>query len=70
MGCIFAVLGYSAIQLGIPILSIEMVLLLFFGLVTGIYILYDIRYMEIPDQIIVPAISLLLLIPILSILFI
>ncbi len=70
MGCIFAVLGYSAIQLGIPILSIEMLVLLFFGLVTGIYILYDIRYMEIPDQILVPAICLLLSIPILSILFI
>lgn len=69
MGGIFATLGYAGMSIGIEPMSIAMLLLLFFGFVTGIYILYDIRYMEIPDQLLIPAIYILLLIPFFSILF-
>ncbi|MBC7504031.1 prepilin peptidase, partial [Candidatus Gracilibacteria bacterium] len=69
MGIIFAVLTYSAMIIGIDILSIEMLLLLGFGFITGVYILYDLRYMEIPDQIMVPAIYFLFAIPFFSLLF-
>lgn len=55
MGTIFALLAYAAMRLNIDLLSLEMLLLLIFGFITGVYILYDIRYMEIPDQIMVPA---------------
>lgn len=34
---------------------------LFWTFVTGIYIIYDLRYMEIPDQIMVPAILITLI---------
>jgi prepilin signal peptidase PulO-like enzyme (type II secretory pathway) len=70
MGSIFAILAYAGMQIGIDIMSIEMVFLLFFWFVTGVYILYDLKYMEIPDQIMVPAIYILLLIPFLSLLFV
>ena len=70
MGSIFAILAYAAIDININLLSVEMLLLLFFGFVTGVYVLYDLRYMEIPDQIIVPALYLLLIIPFFSLLFI
>jgi hypothetical protein len=69
MGCIFVILAYSGIVIGIDPMSSHMAMLLFFGFVTGVYILYDIRYMEIPDQILIPAIYLLILIPFFQILF-
>ncbi len=69
MGTIFALLAYAAMRLNIDLLSLEMLLLLIFGFITGVYILYDIRYMEIPDQIMVPALWLLLAIPFFSLLF-
>ncbi|MBC7504098.1 prepilin peptidase, partial [Candidatus Gracilibacteria bacterium] len=69
MGIIFAILTYSAMIIGIDILSIEMLLLLGFGFITGVYTLYDLRYMEIPDQIMVPAIYFLFAIPFFSLLF-
>lgn len=69
MWSIFMILGYVGILIGIDPMSSTMILLLFFGFVTGVYILYDIRYMEIPDQILIPAIYILLLIPFISILF-
>lgn len=69
MGTIFALLAFAAMRLDIDLLSLEMILLLVFGFITGIYILYDVRYMEIPDQIMVPALSLLLAIPFFSLLF-
>lgn len=70
MGIIFMLLAHSALYLNIDIYSTKFVLLLFFGFVTGVYILYDIRYMEIPDQIMIPAILLLIIIPFLSLLFV
>lgn len=70
MGIIFMLIALSAIRLGMDIYSMKFILLLFFGFITWVYILYDIRYMEIPDQIMIPSIILLLLIPILSLLFI
>lgn len=70
MGLIFASLAYSGIYLGLSIYSNEFILLLVLGFVTGVYILYDIRYMEIPDQIMVPAILTLLLIPFFWLLFV
>lgn len=69
MGVIFTVLAYSAIQLNMDVYSIKFAFLLALGFTTGVYVLYDLRYMEIPDQIMVPTIWVLLLIPILSILF-
>jgi hypothetical protein len=47
------------IMLDIDLISMKSLFLIFFGFVTGTYILYDLRYMEIPDQIMVPAIVIL-----------
>ena len=69
MGAIFTVLAFAAMRLDIDLLSMHMLLLLLLGFVTGVYMLYDIRYMEIPDQIMVPAIYVLIAIPFFSILF-
>ncbi len=69
MGCIFMILAYAAIATWIDPLWLKMFLLLVFGFVTGVYVLYDIRYMEIPDQVMVPILYLLLWIPFLSLLF-
>jgi hypothetical protein len=60
MGMIFASMGYAMVMLDIDIISMKSLFLIFFGFVTGIYILYDLRYMEIPDQIMVPAILIIL----------
>lgn len=70
MGIIFMLIAFSAMRLNIDIYSIKFILLLAFGFTTGVYILYDIRYMEIPDQIMVPSILLLLSIPFFSLLFV
>ncbi len=70
MGIIFVLLGLAGMQLGLEFRSIEFILLLIFWFITGVYILYDLRYMEIPDQIMVPWILILLWIPVFSILFI
>ncbi len=69
MGSIFMILGYAALLLWYDIIGMRMLLLLTFGFITGVYILYDIRYMEIPDQIMIPAIYLLISIPFFSLLF-
>jgi uncharacterized membrane protein len=69
MACIFVIVAYAGMQIGIDPISSEMFLLLIFGFTTGVYILYDLRYMEIPDQIMIPIIYLLLAIPFISILF-
>lgn len=69
MGIIFMTLAFAGVYIWLDIYSSEFVLLLLFGFVTGVYILYDIQYMEIPDQIMVPAILMLLIIPFLSVLF-
>lgn len=62
-------MSYAIVTLGIDIISMKSMFLLFFGFVTGVYILYDLRYMEIPDQIMVPAIVILLTTAIGSVLF-
>ncbi len=69
MGFIFALVSYAGIRIWLDPISSEMFLLLIFSFTTGVYILYDLRYMEIPDQIMVPVIYLLLIIPFISILF-
>jgi hypothetical protein len=69
MGMIFASMAYAMIMLDIDIISMKSLFLVFFGFVTGVYILYDLRYMEIPDQIMVPAIALLLITVVASLLF-
>jgi hypothetical protein len=69
MGMIFASMGYAMIMLDIDIISMKSLFLIFFGFVTGVYILYDLRYMEIPDQIMVPVISFLIITAIASLLF-
>ncbi len=63
MGSIFAILGYAGLVLWYNLIEMRMLLLLTFGFITGVYILYDLRYMEIPDQIMIPAIYLLIGIP-------
>ncbi len=70
MGTIFMIVAYAGMRLGMDVMSAEMILLLFFWFVTGVYVLYDLKYMEIPDQIMIPTIYILLLIPFLSLLFI
>ena len=70
IGSIFAILCYAGMRIGLDPLGLKMILLVGFWFVTGVYVLYDMRYMEIPDQIMVPAIYLLLLIPFLSLIFI
>lgn len=62
MGCIFVVIWISTLWLGFPPIGTELLILLIFWFITGVYILYDARYMEIPDQIIVPGIILSLII--------
>ncbi len=62
-------MGYAMIMLDIDIISMKSLFLIFFGFVTGVYILYDLRYMEIPDQIMVPVISFLIITAIASLLF-
>ena len=69
MGSIFAIVAYAGMRIGIEPVSIEMLLLLLFAFTTGVYILYDMRYMEIPDQMMIPVIYLLLAIPFFSLLF-
>lgn len=69
MGSIFSIIAYAGMRIGIDPISTEMVLLLLFAFTTGVYILYDMRYMEIPDQMIIPVIYLLLAIPFFSLLF-
>ncbi len=69
MGSIFAIAAYAGMRIGIDPVSMEMLLLLLLAFTTGVYILYDMRYMEIPDQMMVPVIYLLLAIPFFSLLF-
>lgn len=56
MGIIFMCMGYVFFRWNADFFSWEMFLLFIIGFITGIYILYDIRYMEIPDQIMIPGI--------------
>ncbi|MBP9812468.1 prepilin peptidase [Candidatus Gracilibacteria bacterium] len=56
MGFIFLLLTYSYIRNFGFEMSPTYVLLLILGFITGVYVLADIRYMEIPDEIMVPGI--------------
>ncbi len=59
LGIIFMLMGYTILELWIFPIGWELLFLLMLGFITGVYILYDIRYMEIPDQIMIPWILLL-----------
>ena len=54
MWVIFMCMGYVFFLWTSEIFSWEMLILLTLGFITGVYILYDFRYMEIPDQIMIP----------------
>ncbi len=56
MGIIFLLMGMVFWNGTSEFFSPVMFLLLILGFITGIYILYDIRFMEIPDQILIPGI--------------
>ena len=64
MGAIFTWVWYFILSRGIDVFSFQSLILLFLWFVTGVYMLYDARYMEVPDEIVIPAIygySILLL---------
>lgn len=56
MGCVFVIMSFIAWRFDIELFSMSHILLLSLGFITWVYMLYDIRYMEIPDQIMVPSI--------------
>ncbi len=51
---IFLVMSYISISMHNELISIATLILLILWFITGVYMLYDIRYTEIPDQILVP----------------
>lgn len=59
--CIFLVMGWASIRMGHDPISLQTWLLLFLGFITWVYIIYDTRYMEIPDQIMIPGIGIYLI---------
>ncbi len=69
MWSIFMILAYAALWLWYDIFDTKTLFLMLFGFITGVYILYDIRYMEIPDQIMIPSLLLLIGIPFFWLLF-
>ena len=56
MGLLFAWSGWISLRFGYTWYDMMWWIFLFWTFVTGVYILYDLRYMEIPDQIMVPGI--------------
>ncbi len=56
MGCIFVTMSSIGWMMWIDFFSLGHLCLLALGFTTWVYILYDIRYMEIPDQIMIPSI--------------
>lgn len=56
MGIIFILMGIIFWNGSSEFFSPTMFLLLILGFITGVYIIYDIRFMEIPDQILIPGI--------------
>lgn len=62
MWSIFLLLTLASERLGYSMFGQEYVLLIILGFVTGVYMLYDILYQEIPDQLLVPSIYTLLMI--------
>lgn len=60
MMLIFMSMAYIGLSFWYTPFDIMWYIFLFWGFVTGVYILYDLRYTEIPDQIIVPGIYITL----------
>lgn len=58
---VFVLMWVISTRLGFWILSPTTLVLLFWWFVTIVYIIYDLRYMEIPDQILIPGIIITLL---------
>jgi prepilin signal peptidase PulO-like enzyme (type II secretory pathway) len=56
MGLLFVWSGWISLRFGYTWYDMMWWIFLFWTFVTGVYILYDLRYMEIPDQIMVPGI--------------
>lgn len=61
MWLIFVIMGYAGYQMGYMIDDPRMYILLILWWITWVYIFYDIRYTEIPDQIMIPGIYFILL---------
>lgn len=62
---ILFILGWVAIdKIDTPLFSLVSLTLLFWVFVTGIYMVYDLKYMEIPDQIMIPGLWSVLVITI------
>lgn len=53
---IFVVMAWIGFSFWYDFSDVMWWIFIFWGFITGVYILYDIRYMEIPDQILVPGI--------------
>lgn len=53
---LFILLGYVSISFWFAPISLQTLWILILWFITGVYVLYDVRYMEIPDQIVVPGI--------------
>lgn len=70
MASIFTLLSYAYLENWGTLFSSSHILILITGFITGVYILYDLRYMEIPDQIIIPGIYGYFFLLILSIFYI
>lgn len=56
MGLLFSAMAWIGLRFGYFPTDIVWWILISWGFITGIYILYDLRFMEIPDQIMVPGI--------------
>lgn len=54
MWLIFCIMGYVNMSLWNAPISLQILLLLILWFITWIYVLYDAKYMEIPDQIMIP----------------
>lgn len=62
MGSIFVCMWYVSNSFGYTFEDIFFWIFLFWGFTTWVYILYDIRYTEIPDQMMIPAILINLIV--------
>ena len=69
MGIVFVICWWIWNNLGFTPLDLMWWLFIILGFITGVYMLYDIKYMEIPDQIMIPGIIAILLIFILGYFF-
>ncbi len=60
MGIIFVIILWGNYRLGITVFDISLWISLFFGFVIWVYTLYDLKYMEIPMQIMIPALFVII----------